>query len=36
VKGLDKIGTSISGILGSIVCFGLAFGLANIMKRAES
>lgn len=36
VPGLDKIGTSIAGIIGSIVCFGLAFGLARIMKGAES
>ncbi|OKH43651.1 cobalt transporter [Calothrix sp. HK-06] len=36
VKGLDKIGTSIAGIVGSIVCFGLAFGLASIMKGAPA
>jgi cobalt/nickel transport system permease protein len=35
IKGLDKIGTSIAGIVGSIVCFGLAFGFANIIKGAE-
>ncbi|MBW4603732.1 MAG: energy-coupling factor ABC transporter permease [Calothrix sp. FI2-JRJ7] len=36
VQGLDKIGTSIAGIVGSIVCFGLAFGLASIMKGAPA
>ncbi|MBF2065549.1 MAG: energy-coupling factor ABC transporter permease [Calothrix sp. C42_A2020_038] len=36
VEGLDKLGTSIAGILGSIVCFALAFGLARVMKSAES
>ncbi|MEA5573945.1 energy-coupling factor ABC transporter permease [Calothrix sp. UHCC 0171] len=32
VSGLGKIGTSIAGLLGSLICFGIAFGLANIMK----
>ncbi|BAZ41061.1 cobalt transport protein CbiM [Calothrix sp. NIES-4101] len=33
VTGLGKIGTSIAGLLGSLICFGIAFGLANIMRR---
>jgi cobalt/nickel transport system permease protein len=36
ISGLGKIGTSIAGLLGSGVCFGLAFGLASIMKKQNS
>ncbi|MEH1852056.1 MAG: energy-coupling factor ABC transporter permease [Nostoc sp.] len=33
VKGLDgKISTSIAGLLGSGVCFAVAFGIANVVK----
>ena len=36
VPGLGKIGTSIAGLLGSGACFGLAFGLASVMKNRDS
>jgi cobalt/nickel transport system permease protein len=32
IEGLGLIGTSIAGILGSIVCFGVAFGIAQLVK----
>jgi cobalt/nickel transport system permease protein len=32
IEGLGPIGTSIAGIIGSIVCFGVAFGIAQIVK----
>jgi cobalt/nickel transport system permease protein len=32
IEGLGPIGTSIAGILGSVVCFGVAFGIARIIK----
>jgi cobalt/nickel transport system permease protein len=34
VKGLEEqpIGTSIAGVLGSAVCFGAAFGIAQLVK----
>lgn len=33
VKGLDgKVSTSIAGLLGSGVCFAVAFGIANVVK----
>jgi cobalt/nickel transport system permease protein len=32
IEGLGPIGTSIAGIIGSIVCFGVAFGVAQIVK----
>jgi cobalt/nickel transport system permease protein len=34
--GLDKIGTSIAGIIGSTLCFAIAFGIAKVIKGAES
>ncbi len=34
--GLDKIGTSIAGIIGSTICFAVAFGIAKVIKGAES
>jgi cobalt/nickel transport system permease protein len=34
--GLDKIGTSIAGIIGSTVCFAVAFGIAKVVKGVES
>lgn len=36
VPSLGKIGTSIAGLVGSGVCFGLAFGLASLMKNRNS
>lgn len=35
VPGLGKIGTSIAGIVGSLVCFGIAFGLASVINKDE-
>jgi cobalt/nickel transport system permease protein len=32
IPGLRKIGTSIAGLTGSGICFGIAFGLAQIVK----
>ncbi|RAM51526.1 MAG: cobalt transporter [Hapalosiphonaceae cyanobacterium JJU2] len=32
IEGLGAIGTSIAGIIGSIVCFGVAFGIAQVVK----
>ncbi len=32
IEGLGSIGTSIAGIIGSIVCFGVAFGIAQVVK----
>ncbi|MCX7593461.1 MAG: PDGLE domain-containing protein [Fischerella sp.] len=32
IEGLGPIGTSIAGIIGSIVCFGVAFGIAKVVK----
>ncbi|AFZ02213.1 energy-coupling factor ABC transporter permease [Calothrix sp. PCC 6303] len=32
ISGLSKIGTSIAGVVGSGVCFGIAFVLAQIVK----
>lgn len=32
IEGLGPAGTSIAGILGTIVCFGVAFGLAQFVK----
>lgn len=32
IEGLGPIGTSIAGIIGSVVCFGVAFGIAWIIK----
>jgi cobalt/nickel transport system permease protein len=32
IEGLGLIGTSIAGILGSIVCFGVAFGIAQLVR----
>jgi cobalt/nickel transport system permease protein len=32
IQGLGKIGTSIAGLLGSAVCFGMAFGIAQVVK----
>ncbi|MEY3330567.1 MAG: hypothetical protein RLZZ115_3452 [Cyanobacteriota bacterium] len=32
IKGWGEIGTSISGIIGSLICFGVAFGILQIGK----
>lgn len=33
VKGLDeKVGTSIAGLVGSAICFGVAFSIAQVVK----
>jgi cobalt/nickel transport system permease protein len=32
IEGLGLIGTSIAGIIGSIVCFGVAFGIAQLVR----
>lgn len=32
IEGLGLIGTSIAGIVGSIVCFGVAFAIAQVVK----
>ena len=32
IKGLGEIGTSIAGIIGSLICFGVAFGILQIGK----
>ncbi|WP_315790992.1 energy-coupling factor ABC transporter permease [Fischerella sp. JS2] len=32
IEGLGPIGTSIAGIVGSIVCFAVAFGIAQVVK----
>ncbi|PMB07476.1 cobalt transporter [Fischerella thermalis CCMEE 5273] len=32
IEGLGPIGTSIAGIIGSIVCFAVAFGIAQVVK----
>ncbi|MGJ5673821.1 MAG: energy-coupling factor ABC transporter permease [Nostochopsis sp.] len=32
IEGLGSLGTSIAGIIGSIVCFGVAFGIAQVVK----
>lgn len=32
IEGLGPIGTSIAGIIGAAVCFGVAFGLAQLVK----
>lgn len=34
IKGWGKIGTSIAGVMGSVMCFGLAFGILQIGKPA--
>ena len=38
VKGLEEqpIGTSIAGVLGSAVCFGAAFGIAQLVKPKDA
>ncbi|PAX53879.1 energy-coupling factor ABC transporter permease [Brunnivagina elsteri] len=36
VPGLDKIGTSIAGLIGSLVCFAIAFGFAKVMGNIDS
>jgi cobalt/nickel transport system permease protein len=36
IEGLGAIGTSIAGILGSIVCFGIAYGIAQLVKPKNS
>jgi cobalt/nickel transport system permease protein len=33
VPGLNKIGTSIAGLIGSLVCFAIAFAFAKVMGR---
>jgi len=32
IKGLGQIGKSIAGLLGSGLCFGVAFGIAKVVK----
>ncbi|WP_016951313.1 energy-coupling factor ABC transporter permease [Anabaena sp. PCC 7108] len=32
IKGLGEIGTSIAGLVGATACFGVAFGIAKVMK----
>lgn len=32
IEGMGAIGTSIAGIIGAIVCFGVAFGIAQLVK----
>ncbi|MEA5616881.1 energy-coupling factor ABC transporter permease [Cronbergia sp. UHCC 0137] len=32
IQGLEQIGTSIAGLLGSAVCFAVAFGIAKVVK----
>ncbi|MBE9050021.1 energy-coupling factor ABC transporter permease [Nostocales cyanobacterium LEGE 11386] len=32
IEGLEQIGTSIAGLVGSAVCFAVAFGIAKVMK----
>lgn len=32
IEGLGAIGTSIAGIIGAIVCFGVAFAIAQLVK----
>lgn len=32
IEGLGKIGTSITGIMGTVLCFGIAFGIVQIGK----
>jgi len=32
IPGLGTIGTSIAGLLGSAICFGTAFGIAQVVK----
>ncbi|PMB23224.1 energy-coupling factor ABC transporter permease [Fischerella thermalis] len=32
IEGFGPIGTSIAGIIGSIVCFAVAFGIAQVVK----
>jgi cobalt/nickel transport system permease protein len=32
IEGLEAIGTSIAGLVGSVVCFVVAFGIAKIVK----
>ncbi|ARV62141.1 cobalt transporter [Nostocales cyanobacterium HT-58-2] len=32
INGNEGIGTSIAGIIGSIVCFGVAFGIARLVR----
>lgn len=34
LNGNEGIGTSIAGIIGSIVCFGVAWGIAQVVKPA--
>ncbi|TAF96223.1 MAG: cobalt transporter [Oscillatoriales cyanobacterium] len=38
VKGLEEqpIGTSIAGVLGSAICFGTAFGIAQLVKSKDA
>ncbi|MTJ07950.1 energy-coupling factor ABC transporter permease [Anabaena sp. UHCC 0204] len=32
IQGLEQIGTSIAGLIGATACFGVAFGIAKVMK----
>lgn len=32
IEGLGLVGTSIAGVVGSIVCFGVAFGIAQLIR----
>ena len=32
IQGLGKIGTSIAGLVGATACFGVAFGIAKIIR----
>jgi len=32
IQGFGAIGTSISGIIGTLICFGVAFGIAKFVK----
>ena len=32
IQGLGKIGTSIAGLIGATACFGIAFGIAKIIR----
>ena len=36
IEGLGSLGTSISGVIGSAACFGVAFGIAQLVRQKHA
>lgn len=36
IEGLGSLGTSISGVIGSAACFGVAFGIAQLVRAKHA